>query len=197
MPRFPQQLPTGQTRVDERARELLALTGFQGPDGSNHADDARALGELSATAHERQTSGAGEAFTTRTSALLPEWEDALAASASTGANIEARRAALTAIRRAGGKNSRGAFLRALRAIDPLATFVTGSVLENLSYPRGVFVFTVRVSAAVLADAAQRARVVDVVERMKPLFFDYRLAAREGFFYDDPDSTFDSGDTLAR
>lgn len=197
MARFPQQLPSGETLRDEFARELVSLLGWPAPDGSSHADDARVMGGAVATEYERLGDAAAENFTTRTSELLPEWEDALAVVASTGSSDDARRAALTSVRRAGGANSRGAFLAALHAIDPTASYDTGTALENVTYPRGVFVFSVRLAPAVLNDPTQRARVVDVLERMKPAYTTYTLASNAGFFTDDPDSLTDTAlDVLA-
>lgn len=197
MPRSSPELPTGETLVDERARELVQLLGIRAPDGSNHADDARVLGGAAAESHERLTDAIHESFPTRTSEMLTEWEAALESVSSTGSTADARRAALVGVRRAGGANARGPFLAALRAIDPSASYATGSVLENLTYPRGVFVFSVRLAPAVLADPAQVARVVDVLERMKPAHTDYTLASNAGFFTDDPDSLTDTAlDVLA-
>lgn len=197
MPRFPLPLPTGETLADEFARDLVSLLGWPAPDGSNHADDARALGTATGLAHARLDEAVSEGFTPRTSELLGEWESVLGAVASTGSSEAARRAALTGIRRSSGRNNNLAFLAALQAIDPTATYATGSVLENTTYPRGVFVFSVRLAPAVLADSVQLARVVDVLERMKPAHTSYQLASNEGFFYDDPGSLFDNGDLLAR
>jgi hypothetical protein len=178
MPRFPLALPSGETLADEFARDLVSLLGWPAPDGSNHADDARAMGTATGLAHTRLGEAASEGFTPRANELLDEWETILGAVASTGSSTTARRAALTGIRRSSGANSSRPFLAALQAIDPTASYATGSVLENLTYPRGVFVFSVRLAPAVLADSVQLARVVDVLERMKPAHTTYTLASRE-------------------
>lgn len=197
MPRFPISLPSGETLPDDFARELVSLLGYTAPDGSNNADDARTIGTVLADAYERLDDAGRENFTTLTSELIAEWESRLAVVSSTQSTGDQRRAALTAVRRAGGANNRGAFLAALRAIDPTADIHTGSALENTSYPRGVFVMSVRLAPAVLADSAQTARIEDVLGRMTPACVIWQFASSAGFFYDDPDSTFDSGDTLAR
>ena len=197
MPRFSRQLPSGETTTDDFARELVLFLGYTAPDGSNNADDARVIGAQLAAAHARLDDAGRENFTTLASELLPEWEDTLRVTPAAGSTTEARRAALTAVRRSTAGNNRVRFLAALRAIDPTATLVTSSIEANLTYPRGRYVVSVRVAPAVLNDDAQRARIVDVVERMLRAPMTYQLSSNEGFFYNDPDSTFDSGDTLAR
>ena len=188
---FALQLPTGETLADDFARELVSLLGYQAPDTSNTADDARTHGTALALVYARLDAAAREAFTPLTSELLAEWETRLGVVASTGSTDDARRAALTAVRRAGGANTRAAFTAALRAIDPTASYDTGSALENITYPRGVYVFSVRLAPAVLADPTQVARVRDVLDRMKPAYTTYVLASNAGFFTDDPGSLTDT------
>lgn len=197
MPRFLRQLPSGETLPDDFARELAQLLGYQAPDGSNNADDMRGVGGMLAAVYGRLDDAGREAFVTLASELLPEWEAALRVTPAAGSTDEARRTALTAARRSTAGNNRVRFLAALRAIDPTARVATSSIEANLSYPRGRYVVSVRVAPAVLNDDAQRARIVDVVERMLRAPMTYQLSSNEGFFYNDPDSTFDSGDTLAR
>jgi len=196
MPLFVVQLPSGETLTDDVARELVSLLGVQAPDGSNHADDARTHGGGLAAAYTRLDDAARESFVPLASELLGEWETRLGVVASTGSSDAQRQAALTAVRRAGGSNNRAAFLAALQAIDPTAAYDTGSAVENTTYPRGVFVFSVRLAPAVLADAVQLARVLDVLERMKPAHTTYTLASNAGFFTNDPNSLTDTpGDVL--
>lgn len=196
MPLFPVQLPSGETLADDFARELVSLLGVQAPDSSHHADDARTFGTALSLAYERLDDAAREAFTTLASEMLSEWETRLGVVPSVGSTDAQRQAALTAVRRAGGSNNRVAFLAALQAIDPTAAYDTGSAVENTTYPRGVFVFSVRVAPAILANPLQLARVTDVIERMKPAHTTYTLASNEGFFTDDANSLTDTtGDEL--
>ena len=196
MPLFVVQLPSGETLTDDFARELVSLLGVQAPDSSNHADDARTHGGGLAAAYTRLDDAARESFVPLASELLPEWETRLRVVPSTGSSDSARQAALTAVRRAGGSNNRTAFLAALQAIDSTASIATGSASENTTYPRGVYVFSVRVAPSVLADAVQYARLVDVIERMKPAHTTYTIASNEGFFTDDAESLTDTtGDEL--
>lgn len=195
--RFVQQSPSGETQVDAFARELVALLGYTAPDGSNSADDARVIGAGIATTYGALGDAAAESFVTEASALLAEWESRLRSVSPAQSTTAERRAALAAIRRAGGANSRAAFLTALQAIDPTASVHTGSALENATYPRGVFVLSVRVAPSVLASSTQYARIEDVLERMAPPHVVWRLASNEGFFVDDTDSLVDTtGDVLA-
>jgi len=196
MPLFVVQLPSGETLTDDFARELVSLLGVQAPDSSNHADDARTYGSGLAAAYTRLDDAARESFVPLASELLPEWETRLRVVPSTGSSDSARQAALTAVRRAGGSNNRTAFLAALQAIDSTASMATGSASENTTYPRGVYVFSVRVAPSVLADPVQYARLVDVIERMKPAHTTYTIASNEGFFTDDAESLTDTtGDEL--
>jgi hypothetical protein len=197
MPRFSISLPSGETLPDDFARELVSLLGFTAPDGSNHADDARTHGTALADAYSRLDEAGREAFVTLASELLSEWESRLGVVSAAQSTDAQRRAALVSVRRAGGANNRAAFLSALQAIDPTASIHTGSVLENTSYPRGVFVLSVRLAPSVLANSAQRARIEDVLSRMAPAYVVWHLASNEGFFYDDPGSLFDTpGDVLS-
>ncbi len=196
MPRFSISLPSGETLPDHFARELVLLLGYTAPDGSNNADDARALGTALADAYGRLDDAGREAFVTLTSELLSEWESRLGVIAATQSAEDQRRAALVAVRRAGGANNRTAFLSALQAIDPTASIHTGSATENTSYPRGVFVLSVRLAPSVLANSAQRARIEDVLGRMAPAYVVWHLASNEGFFTDDANSLTDTtGDEL--
>ena len=197
MPLFVVQLPSGETLTDDFARELVSLLGVQAPDSSNHADDARTHGAVLASSYARLDDAARESFVPLASELLPEWETRLGVLASTGSSDAQRQAALTGVRRAGGSNNRTAFLAALQAIDATASYDTGSAVENTTYPRGVFVFSVRVAPAILTSAVQITRITDVIERMKPAHTTYVLSSNEGFFTDDPNSLTDTvGDVLA-
>lgn len=196
MPRFSISLPSGETQADDFARELVSLLGYTAPDGSDSADDARTHGTALADVYERLDDAGREAFVTLASELLSEWETALGVVASTQSSEGDRRAALVAVRRAGGANNRTAFLSALQAIDPTASIHTGSALENTTYPRGVFVLSVRLAPSVLASAAQVARIEDVLGRMAPAYVIWHLASNEGFYTDDADSLTDTtGDVL--
>lgn len=196
MSRFAPQLPSGETTTDAFARELVSLLGYQAPDGSLLAADARVLGAALAAAYDRLADAAGEAFTTTLDELLSEWEQRLGLPVSPQYTPARRRELATAARRSTGGNTLGVMLAALRAVDATATLIRSPAAANTTYPRGVFRFTVRLAAAVYDDPALYARMVSLVERMRPAHYGYEIARGDWFLTDDPESLTDTvGDVL--
>lgn len=192
MPRFSISLPSGETLPDDFARELVSLLGYNAPDGSNNADDARTIGTALADAYERLDDAGREAFVTLTTELLSEWESRLGLPVSPSLDGDTRRTALTAARRASAGNSIGKMRSALRVLDPVADVVRTRAVDAAAAgaPRAVFRLGIRVSAATLANATSLARVVSLMERMKPAHVGYEITSVESFRTDDPDSLTD-------
>lgn len=192
MPRFSISLPSGETLPDDFARELVSLLGYNAPDGSNNADDARTIGTALADAYERLDDAGREAFVTLTTELLSEWESRLGLPVSPSLDGDTRRNALTAARRASAGNSIGRMRSALRVLDPVADVVRTRAVDAAAtgVPREVFRLSLRVSATTLANPTSLARITALVERMKPAHVRYSVTSVESFRTDDPDSLTD-------
>lgn len=196
MPRFPLQLPTGDTLVDAFARELITLLGYNAPDDSHNARDARAIGGSLAEAYERLNEAVDEAFVDRAEQLLSEWEARLGLPVSSSLSADVRQRALLGARRAGAGNQISRMLGALSALDPTVQIDRRRAVDVTEAPRKVFLIDVRVAPAVYADPALRGQLGALIERMKPAHVSVVLSSADAFRTDDPDSLTDTaGDVL--
>lgn len=196
MPRFPQQLPSGETTTDAFARELVSLLGYTAPDGSNNADDARTHGGALALVYARLDDAGREAFVSLASELLSEWESRLGLPVSPSLADATRQGALTAARRASAGNSIGRMLAALSVLDPTVQIDRRSAVDVTAVPRKVFLIDVRIAPSIYVDPTKRGRIFSLVDRMKPAHVSVQIAGADAFRTDDPASLTDtSGDVL--
>lgn len=190
----PQPLPTGDATTDALARELAALLGpaYQPAEGTNVADDLRALASPAADGYDAAADFAAEAFGHLATDLLPDWEQRLGLPVVPTLPAADRRAVIAAKVRETGASSLPRVLAAVQAFDPTAAVhkVTASEAGGAGQPRAVFRAAVTVAVATWDDATKRARVLALLDRMAPPYAEFTLGTTRDFRCDDPDSLCD-------
>lgn len=188
MTRALQSLPdastTGRPATLAIARQMLRVigAGWQAPQDSLTAADALAFGASLDDARLMLISLLDQAFANTVSSMIAEWEAAYGLLPDSSLTLADRQARLLAFIRSSGAGSPQSIASAVDGFTGGGT----SVVETPSsavHVRAVFQFVVIVPLAILQNVAKRARIADMIERMKPAHTIGVTANVVGFYCD--------------
>ena len=193
---FRQALPSTATAAGDVARRLLTLKGpaIQAPDGSLNAADALALGASLEDARQMLATARAQAFVCDATYMLDELERLYGLTVDTGATTAARQARLLTFVRANAAGIPASIEVAVATLTgacSVTEFTAGEVYATDPSPtaetrRGVFRFVVAVPRAYAENAAWRALISAVVNRMKPAHTTFTIATSASLKYDTAD-----------
>jgi len=188
MTRALQSLPTstltGRASTLAIARQLLRVigAGWQAPQGSLTAADALAFGASLDDARLMLIDLLDQAFPTTVTSMVAEWEAAYGLLPDSSLTLADRQMRLLTFLRSSGAGSPQSIASAIDAFTGGGTTVVETPSTTVDV-RAVFGFVVVVPLAVLQNTAKRARIADMIERMKPAHSRGVTANAVGFFCD--------------
>lgn len=189
-----QALPSEATDDGDLARQLLEILGpaYQAPDGSNNAADFLSLGGALADVRAVLRDALAEAFADTAWDLLSELETIYGLPVRTDLSQTDRQARLVAKIRAARAGSPQDIKRAVGAINPTVTVHenTPTIATTAGYPRGVFLFAVRLAVTVWNNPSLRAQIDALCRQMQPTHTNHSLHTNDpavGFRCNDPNS----------
>ena len=188
MTRALQSLPTstltGRASTLAIARQLLRVigAGWQAPQGSLTAADALAFGASLDDARLMLIDLLDQAFPTTVTSMVAEWEAAYGLLPDSSLTLADRQMRLLTFLRSSGAGSPQSIASAVDAFTGGGTTVVETPSTTVDV-RAVFRFVVVVPLAVLLNPIKRARIVDMIERMKPAHTLGVTANAVGFYCD--------------
>ena len=188
MTRALQSLPTstltGRASTLAIARQLLRVigAGWQAPQGSLTAADALAFGASLDDARLMLIDLLNQAFPTTVTSMVAEWEAAYGLLPDSSLTLADRQMRLLTFLRSSGAGSPQSIASAVDAFTGGGTTVVETPSTTVDV-RAVFRFVVVVPLAVLLNPIKRARIVDMIERMKPAHTLGVTANAVGFYCD--------------
>lgn len=188
MTRALQSLPTasatGRASTLAIARQALRVigAGWQAPQGSLVAADALAFGASLDDARLMLIDLLGQAFPLSATSMIAEWESAYGLLPDSSLTLAERQMRLLTFLRSTGAGSPQSIASAVDAFTGGGTSVVETPASAV-HVRAVFQFVVVVPLAVLQNVAKRARIQDMLERMKPAHTRGVTANAVGFFCD--------------
>ena len=188
MTRALQSLPTstltGRASTLAIARQLLRVigAGWQAPQDSLTAADALAFGASLDDARLMLIDLLGQAFPTTVTSMVAEWEAAYGLLPDSSLTLADRQMRLLTFLRSSGAGSPQSIASAVDAFTGGGTSVVETPSTTVDV-RAVFRFVVVVPLAVLLNPIKRARIVDMIERMKPAHTLGVTANAVGFYCD--------------
>jgi len=190
---FRQALPSTATAAGNVARRLLTLKGpaIQAPDGSLNAADALALGASLEDSRARLATARAQAFVCDATYMLDELEAQYGLPVDPTLATAARQTRLLAFVRANAAGTPASIEVAVATLTgacAVTEFTAREVYASDPSPtaetrRGVFRFVVAVPRAYAENAAWRALIAAVVNRMKPAHTAFTVTAGEPLKYD--------------
>jgi len=188
MTRALQSLPTasttGRASTLAIARQALRVigAGWQAPQDSLVAADALAFGASLDDSRLMLIDLLNQAFPLSVTSMVSEWESAYGLLPDSSLTLADRQARLLAFIRSSGAGSPQSIASAVDAFTGGGTVVVETPSTTVDV-RAVFGFVVVVPLAVLQNVAKRARILDMIERMKPAHSRGVTANAVGFFCD--------------
>ena len=188
MTRALQSLPTstltGRASTLAIARQLLRVigAGWQAPQGSLTAADALAFGASLDDARLMLIDLLDQAFPTTVTSMVAEWEAAYGLLPDSSLTLADRQMRLLTFLRSSGAGSPQSIASAVDAFTGGGSIVVETPSTTVDV-RAVFRFVVVVPLAVLLNPIKRARIVDMIERMKPAHTLGVTANAVGFYCD--------------
>lgn len=188
MTRALQSLPdastTGRPATLAIARQLLRVigAGWQAPQGSLTAADALAFGASLDDARLMLISLLGQAFPLSVTSMIAGWESAYGLLPDSSLTLAERQMRLLTFLRSTGAGSPQSIASAIDAFTGGGTSVVETPSTTVDV-RAVFRFVVVVPLAVLLNPIKRARISDMIERMKPAHTRGVTANAVGFYCD--------------
>ena len=188
MTRALQSLPTasatGRASTLAIARQALRVigAGWQAPQDSLVAADALAFGASLDDARLMLIDLLNQAFPTTVTSMVAEWEAAYGLLPDSSLTLADRQMRLLTFLRSSGAGSPQSIASAVDAFTGGGTIVVETPSTTVD-PRAVFRFVVVVPLAVLLNPIKRARIADMIERMKPAHTLGVTANAVGFFCD--------------
>ena len=188
MTRALQSLPdastTGRPATLAIARQMLRVigAGWQAPQDSLTAADALAFGASLDDARLMLLDLLNQAFANTVTSMIAEWEAAYGLLPDSSLSLADRQARLLAFIRSSGAGTPQAIISAVDGFTGGGTSVVETPSTTVDVG-AVFRFVVVVPLAKLLNTATRARIVDMIERMKPAHTLGVTANAVGFYCD--------------
>jgi hypothetical protein len=181
---LPTASTTGRAATLAIARQMLRVigAGWQAPQGSLTAADALAFGASLDDARLMLIDLLNQAFANSVTSMVGEWEAAYGLLPDASLTLAERQTRLLAFIRSSGAGTPQSIASAIDGFTGGGTSVVETPSTTVD-PRAVFRFVVVVPLAILLNAAKRARIADMIERMKPAHTIGVTANAVGFYCD--------------